>query len=96
MNLSPDFPPRERTNPILQGQRRADPIARELGMNQRPSGASERDEESGELGWRRRPEASMGPNQHEIPMPQLEILVFDGLSPRWWIRSASGCLNGMG
>ena len=45
VHLSPSFPPRERSDPILSGQGGEDPILRGQGMNQRTIGTSEGEEE---------------------------------------------------
>jgi len=69
--LPPEFPPRAST----------DPIQLETGILQRPEGSR---------GSTEPPGADMegpvrGLNSH-IPTPRLEIPLFDGSKPRWWIR----------
>ena len=79
IRLSPNFPPRERSKPILSGFRETHHVA----------GTSELGEEltvNGEDMFEGEQVVQAAQNQSCFPLPKMQIPLFDGISPRWWIR----------
>jgi len=79
IRLSPDFPPRERSDPILLGQ----------GMNQRMLGTSDNGDdpmEDRENVGDCKQKGVGGHNHQGFPLLKLDIPMFDGVSPRWWVK----------
>ena len=79
MRLSTEFPPKDRTEPILAE-----------GVTEPPqAGMSEFElepEMMEESTMGRRTGAQAHRNQPNFPVPKLDIPLFDGENPRWWIR----------
>ena len=79
VRLSPDFPPCERSDPILPGISMSHGGIRsaELGMDSVATGENM-------VG--RRAEAPTNFGHTNFPVPKLELPMFDETRPRWWIR----------
>ena len=78
VRMSPNFPPRERMDPILQG----------VSNSHRVVGSSEMEIDPtvvGENGIERRSEIQLNSTHSNFPIPKLELPVFDESKPRWWI-----------
>ena len=78
MRMSPDFPPRERLEPILPG----------VGTRQRMVGSSKVEIDPVAMENNvvdRRHEVQVNSNDHNFPVLKLELPVFDESKPRWWI-----------
>ena len=85
VRLSPKFPPRERSKPRLPRN----------GVADDSKGSSEFEVEPpvvGENNVERRQGALAIPNQSGFPMLKMEIPLFDGQNPRWWVRRCEVCL----
>ena len=79
VSLSPDFPPRERTEPVLIGQ----------GVRNENVGLSKIEiapREERDTGIDLRQERLVTVNQPGFPKPKLDIPLFDESNPRWWVR----------
>ena len=78
IRLSLDFPPRERNEPILQGNR----MNRGIGTSEIEVDPEE--ELEGILGR----DKAEPPNHHHsgYPMPRMEIPTFEGVNLHWWVR----------
>lgn len=78
VSVSPEFPPRERTEPILQGNREVG------GHGAMELGGEPEDELDGLNHERRNGQSNI--HQPGFPMPWVDIPTFDGVNPRWWLR----------
>ena len=77
VSLSPKFPPRERLEPILIGS----------GVVHGPTGTSETEEPAGRETFEgRRQGVQTAQFLLCMPLPKMEIIVFDEQKLRWWVR----------
>jgi len=74
VRIASDFPPRDRTKPILQNNR----------MNETSEIEVEPKEVEAMMDKGR--EVQGNPQHSGFPMPRMEIPVFEGINPRWWLR----------
>lgn len=79
VRISPEFPQRDRSEPILHGQ----------GSNPQSEGSAKLEVEpqvmEENVGVRRQGH-KIGSHQTAFPMPKMEIPLFDDQNPRWWAR----------
>ena len=86
VRISPNFSPRERTEPILIGHGVSN-------TNVDPSEIEADSVETQENVVERRQEGQAIPNQLGFLMPKLEIPMFDGINPWWWVRKYEWMFN---
>ena len=88
VRLSPVFLPRERSEPILLSQ----------GVNSRSDGSVKIEIEPqgvGENEGGMRHGNVTSSNKIGFPMPKMEIPLFNGHNPRWWVRRCEGMFSTM-
>ena len=78
VRISPDFPPKDRLEPILPG----------IGTSNRNAGSMEFEVDPATVGenvLEMRQEIPTLPHHFGFLMPKLELPVFEGQKPQWWL-----------